>query len=619
MTTSNARAARPLLAVWLAIASAACVTPKDDDNLGADDRGGGGRGGSTSGNPGTGGGTGGAPPSNPPPITSPPGADAQPSQTGAPVPGNPIDAGATGSGGGDATTSTPDAGQPGAGPAKGNLIVRSDTVLCLDVVNFPKDIILRTSGCADNALGQVFLITTDGRYTFPSRSFSIDGQWYEAGKYCLTASRNPYPQATTTVGPSLALCDAGDPAQVWDKNGAKIVSKKTSQCLSVSTTPSGSGHLASLQDCQADSSAAQEWIAGLPKDHAPKRVALISNRDSNSCVHVHDQTTAPSVRWHVCHEPESAQKFFVEENGRIRFPTTGSAKISGKEYGPGALCMTRSASSGLTLEPCTQGNGAQTWKQSGATFVSSNGECLTRSDGSEHLVSPNELPLVATAPCAPNNPLQSWTVGSWLERERERIAAIKQNAPSMSVACKAPSIIKVIDRDNNSPAMQRLSRLFGGTAGLQAHMAKTFESVCNIYYQRPEDVPLRTELHIVFWPTTSGMMTCTRVGGIASINVNDGAVNADKSRDADFKKYLDGVWHHEVGHSLQYGNGMPAGLVEGMADWTVLEHYKDLQGRGPRSAGGNWTDGYARTAYFYDWLGSTYPSPTDKRKFAARL
>jgi hypothetical protein len=56
-----------------------------------------------------------------------------------------------------------------------------------------------------------------------------------------------------------------------------------------------------------------------------------------------------------------------------------------------------------------------------------------------------------------------------------------------------------------------------------------------------------------------------------------------------------------------------------MADWTVLEHYMGLPNRGGRSAGGNWTDGYERTAYFCDWLGKTYPSLSDRRKFAACL
>ncbi|KAJ2902739.1 PBSP domain-containing protein [Zalerion maritima] len=64
---------------------------------------------------------------------------------------------------------------------------------------------------------------------------------------------------------------------------------------------------------------------------------------------------------------------------------------------------------------------------------------------------------------------------------------------------------------------------------------------------------------------------------------------------------IEGVITHELVHCLQYSNGCPGGLVEGIADWVRLQcdlappHWK-------RDLNGKWDRGYQNTAYFLQYL-----------------
>lgn len=75
---------------------------------------------------------------------------------------------------------------------------------------------------------------------------------------------------------------------------------------------------------------------------------------------------------------------------------------------------------------------------------------------------------------------------------------------------------------------------------------------------------------------------------------------------------IEGVVTHELVHCLQYSNGCPGGLVEGVADWVRLRcglappHWK-------RSLDGKWDMGYQNTAYFLEYLEWRFGQGTVRR------
>lgn len=72
---------------------------------------------------------------------------------------------------------------------------------------------------------------------------------------------------------------------------------------------------------------------------------------------------------------------------------------------------------------------------------------------------------------------------------------------------------------------------------------------------------------------------------------------------------IEGVITHELVHCLQYTNGCPEGLVEGVADWVRLRcglappHWK-------RDVSGKWNRGYQNTAFFLQYLEDRFGSGT---------
>lgn len=75
-----------------------------------------------------------------------------------------------------------------------------------------------------------------------------------------------------------------------------------------------------------------------------------------------------------------------------------------------------------------------------------------------------------------------------------------------------------------------------------------------------------------------------------------------------------GVVTHEMVHAFQYDcqGSAPGGLIEGIADFVRLRsglappHWKSPK----EEIGENWDSGYQKTAYFLDWLDSTYGKGT---------
>ena len=75
---------------------------------------------------------------------------------------------------------------------------------------------------------------------------------------------------------------------------------------------------------------------------------------------------------------------------------------------------------------------------------------------------------------------------------------------------------------------------------------------------------------------------------------------------------IEGVVTHELVHCLQYSNGSPIGLTEGIADWVRLQcglsppHWK-------KGSGGKWDAGYEKTAYFLDYLEDRFGKGTVRK------
>ncbi|HEY0710156.1 MAG TPA: basic secretory protein-like protein [Polyangia bacterium] len=516
-----------------------------------------------------------------------------------------------------------DAGTDASMPTQktANLISKGDPLMCLGVANFPDDLGLQTTPCNDQSLGQLFLVTSDGRFTFPAwSSTSPSGVAFTAGAYCLASKPAAGAQTNSSEGPALVLCDPADKAQRWDTRGNALVSQSENTCLATSQQPGGNA--VTMQACLPEAPH-QEWIAGSPREHGPKTVQFVSNHDRYSCIRVIGFPETTTIKWESCDLREgynSDRKFLLDAAGAIRYPAVGPVTSKGKVYPVGSQCLsTRPGAQNLVLVPCDPNDLKQRWTRNNDVFVSKATDgCLSRSDGTDYIDS--VFPDVRALPCTAGNTLQSWTTGDFYTLEAARIQSVKDKKTPIETACKAPPIIKFIERDPDKTAVQRVRRIFGGDSGLRTALSTAYQDICRILYTgHVEAAPYRTELHVVFKPTLEGaMMNYTRIGGIALIHVNDGAILGDRSSDVDYGAYLTGVWHHELAHANQAHNGPPSYLIEGLADWAVLQK-PSVRRFGPRTAGGKLTDGYQRVAYFLTWLDSKYTSQSDPRKFTLRL
>lgn len=70
-----------------------------------------------------------------------------------------------------------------------------------------------------------------------------------------------------------------------------------------------------------------------------------------------------------------------------------------------------------------------------------------------------------------------------------------------------------------------------------------------------------------------------------------------------------GLFVHEATHVIQqYGSYQPNFIVEGMADWTREQMFNDRNPAAP-NAFALYNDGYGTSAYFLQWIASTYAAP----------
>jgi hypothetical protein len=367
-----------------------------------------------------------------------------------------------------------------------------------------------------------------------------------------------------------------------------------------------------MPTCKTDRPRESIVSDGLPS--APNAGEFISNYDL-TCLYVKDFPSNIVMRWEECADQSLPETFESDPGtGRILFPSSSFQSSEGKNYYKNTFCLALSglaqARAGqLSFALCDPADPTQRWSRKGQNIVSdATQECVTRTDGSD------ETQAVVMRPCDFCDQLQSWTVGSVGTLQKKRIEKLK--GTSIDVACRAP-LVRIIDRDNNSPSVRRILRMFGGTEGLSSYMARTYVDVCRIFYDQAEQVPFRSELHVVMWPTTFGSMNTTFLGGEASINVNDTQIALDTRPDQVLHDGLLQVWHHEMGHALQYMTGLDSGLIEGVANWIVWQY--GILSATEKTHGGSWHDGYSRTSFFLDWLDKTYPSKTDPRKFTNRL
>ena len=127
-------------------------------------------------------------------------------------------------------------------------------------------------------------------------------------------------------------------------------------------------------------------------------------------------------------------------------------------------------------------------------------------------------------------------------------------------------------------------------------------TACSLLYSDPESVKLVEEIEVIAEPL--GVPSAVSTG---RIRLSSTYFDEYAAAGGDVTEELLGVLHFAVSINYQYnaGGSAPSWLVTGIADFVRLNagHF-DPNGALP---GGSWTDGFRTTAYFFDWVATSYP------------
>lgn len=127
--------------------------------------------------------------------------------------------------------------------------------------------------------------------------------------------------------------------------------------------------------------------------------------------------------------------------------------------------------------------------------------------------------------------------------------------------------------------------------------------VAQTLYQQASEVPAFStlELHIERWENEPNGVAW-KAGDPPRITVNVNAYYLEKiaAQGVNVAEEVKGILYHEMTHAYQHSSGMDLPAVEGLADTVrYLNGYIPTSFRRP---GGNWTDSYKTTAFFFAWL-----------------
>jgi hypothetical protein len=161
------------------------------------------------------------------------------------------------------------------------------------------------------------------------------------------------------------------------------------------------------------------------------------------------------------------------------------------------------------------------------------------------------------------------------------------------------AVYKVTNSAPNTPGGRRFNQVLGAT-----NMRKVLQDAAN--FCRGKAFSLSTPKNIA-----TVTLIVEDIGGVAftlgdTIHLSAAYVQGYKPGDSvALRREITGVLYHESAHVWQNGNKGSGiyfgGVVEGIADWVRLRS-GFAAAHWTRQRGGNWWDGYERTAFFLDWI-----------------
>lgn len=147
---------------------------------------------------------------------------------------------------------------------------------------------------------------------------------------------------------------------------------------------------------------------------------------------------------------------------------------------------------------------------------------------------------------------------------------------------------------------EKASALFDSmVTDVTAYIHEICEDVCKHLYKDPSEVPFFNKITFKV-DNHQGVAYKNGASPEVTVVLSGQYMENFKNRGGDLKTEIKGVLTHEIVHIYQFDSGIDMFIIDGIAD---LVRY--LAGHVPLSArklGGNHSDSYKTTAFFYDWL-----------------
>jgi len=336
---------------------------------------------------------------------------------------------------------------------------------------------------------------------------------------------------------------------------------------------------------------------------------IVSRYERATCVDVHDLAGSPFLQTYGCNRGNN-QAMGFDCNGRITFPAR-TIVDSGITFAAATYCMAVGDpnATGIPvaiLQKCSATDGNQLWLQSGNTLVhKASGLCL---DVDPFAPLAGSIPLTACQ----NAPTQSWALADPTDVDN----AFWAQAANMTVAQRCTVQVGIEDRSGNSAGFLRLLNLYGGSQALAAYVQRAILDDCALLYDKGADVPYALSVKLIIDPP-QGNTAYTWLRPHTEVHIDSGWMASFNPTDAPLKFKVDAVLHHELTHMWQHGDGIPSGLVEGIANWVAYK--AGYIGNYEKVKGGTWSDGYSTTAFFLLWLDTQFPPLGPYENFTHRL
>lgn len=131
-------------------------------------------------------------------------------------------------------------------------------------------------------------------------------------------------------------------------------------------------------------------------------------------------------------------------------------------------------------------------------------------------------------------------------------------------------------------------------------------NVCSLLYATPAAVPRNVPNLVLQWTSAAGVLAQTWSGPPPRIEF--GAASRGATVTASYSTH---EVVHLFGHSPTNGTSQTSGVVEGIADWCLIQlGYHTAANQQPADGGTAWDAGYDTTAFFLDWIERLAPTPS---------